>query len=170
MPSAIAVDISPFRTWYNYPIDTVISPKEKTMLESRIAKLLGGETMLKRPIRSELDFADAITVGIPVESVKRLQSYLNANDTRMAKLIHVSPKTYRSRKLFKGDEGDHAYTIARIVVAAEEAIGSREAALQWLQSEQTALGGRVPMDLIATSAGMQAVEDLLGRIEYGVYS
>ena len=60
--------------------------------------------------------------------------------------------------------------IARIVVAAEEAIGEKETAIAWLNSKQPALGDRIPMELILNSAGVQAVEDLLGRIEYGVYS
>jgi putative toxin-antitoxin system antitoxin component (TIGR02293 family) len=40
--------------------------------------------------------------------------------------------------------------------------------MSWLRSEQRALGYRVPFDLLATDPGADAVEDLLGRIEYGV--
>jgi len=33
-----------------------------------------------------------------------------------------------------------------------------------------ALGGRVPLHLLDSDAGAQAVERVLGRIEHGVYS
>jgi putative toxin-antitoxin system antitoxin component (TIGR02293 family) len=33
-----------------------------------------------------------------------------------------------------------------------------------------ALDQRRPIDLLATPAGVQLVEDLLGRIQYGVYT
>jgi len=148
----------------------VILPRGGYMLEARIVNVMGGEKVLKRQIHSEVDFADAINIGIPLQAVKNIQTYIGANDTHMARLINVSPKTFRTRKVFKSDEGDHAYMIARIVVAAEEAIGEKETAIAWLNSKQPALGDRIPMELILNSAGVQAVEDLLGRIEYGVYS
>ena len=43
-------------------------------------------------------------------------------------------------------------------------------AIKWLNTKQPALGNRIPMELAKNSAGAQVVEDLLGRIEYGVYS
>ena len=140
------------------------------MFEAQIVKMMGGEEILKRKIYSEIDFSEAITAGIPLRAVKNIQSYLSASDVRMAELINVSSKTFRTRKVFKDDEGDHAYTTARIIVAAEEAIGDKNSALEWLNSKQPALGDHVPIELILNSAGAQAVEDLLGRIEYGVYS
>ncbi len=140
------------------------------MVEALIVDVMGGEKALKRQIRSGLDLADAISTGIPVRAVQNVQSYLGANDTFMANLINVSAKTYRTRTILKSDEGDHVYIIARVIVAAVEAIGDKESAVQWLRSKQPALGDRIPMDLIQNSAGVQIVEDLLGRIKYGVYS
>ncbi len=40
----------------------------------------------------------------------------------------------------------------------------------WLRQPQFALGGRVPLEMLHTEAGTREVEDLLGRIEYGVIS
>ncbi len=141
------------------------------MREEQIAMLLGGEQELKRKIRSELDFADVIDGrGIPKGSVRHLQGIVGLNDSVMAKLVNLSAKTYRARTSFRGDEGDHAYKLAKIIDLAEDAIGEREAALKWLMSEQSSLGGRVPLNLISNSAGAQVVEDILGRIKYGVYA
>jgi uncharacterized protein (DUF2384 family) len=39
-----------------------------------------------------------------------------------------------------------------------------------LRSPQIGLGGAVPLAYAETELGAREVEDLLGRIEYGVYS
>ena len=141
------------------------------MIERTVAQVMGGATALHQVIKSNLDFADVIASGIPIRAVKSLQTYIGVSDQRMAKFMSITPKTYRSRKdRFKLNEGNQAYKLALIVVEAEKAIGDKETALEWLDARQPALGNRVPIDLIQTSAGVQAVEDLLGRITYGVYS
>ncbi len=53
---------------------------------------------------------------------------------------------------------------------AIEVLESAENARQWLASPQVGLGGAVPLEYAETELGAREVEDLLGRIEYGVYS
>jgi putative toxin-antitoxin system antitoxin component (TIGR02293 family) len=53
---------------------------------------------------------------------------------------------------------------------AVEVLESEENARQWLTSPQFGLGGEVPLEYAGTEVGAREVEDLLGRIEYGVYS
>jgi len=47
---------------------------------------------------------------------------------------------------------------------------SLEAGRRWLTSRQFGLGGAVPLEYAETEVGAREVEDLLGRIEHGVYS
>jgi putative toxin-antitoxin system antitoxin component (TIGR02293 family) len=49
-------------------------------------------------------------------------------------------------------------------------LGTREKATLWLESRNRALGGAPPLSLLDTDIGTQAAEDVLTRIEYGVYS
>ena len=53
---------------------------------------------------------------------------------------------------------------------AVEVLESMDHARQWLTSPQLGLGGSVPLEYAETEVGAREVEDLLGRIEYGVYS
>jgi putative toxin-antitoxin system antitoxin component (TIGR02293 family) len=53
---------------------------------------------------------------------------------------------------------------------AIEVMESEEDARRWLTSPQFGLGGVVPLAYAETEVGAREVEDLLGRIEYGVYS
>jgi putative toxin-antitoxin system antitoxin component (TIGR02293 family) len=59
---------------------------------------------------------------------------------------------------------------ARLMGQAVEVMESEENARQWLTSPQVGLGGAVPLEYAETEVGAREVEDLLGRIEHGVYS
>jgi putative toxin-antitoxin system antitoxin component (TIGR02293 family) len=48
--------------------------------------------------------------------------------------------------------------------------GDRNATSKWMLSPLPALGGKTPMDAAKTSLGVRQVEDLIGRLEHGVYS
>ena len=43
-------------------------------------------------------------------------------------------------------------------------------ARRWLSSPQRALGGSTPLSLARTEVGAGLVEDLIGRLEHGVFS
>ena len=48
--------------------------------------------------------------------------------------------------------------------------GDDAAARRWLSSPQRALGGSKPLSLAGTEVGTGLVEDLIGRLEHGVFS
>jgi putative toxin-antitoxin system antitoxin component (TIGR02293 family) len=58
----------------------------------------------------------------------------------------------------------------RMLSRAALALGSSDRAGRWIEKPNRALGGRRPVDVIATPGGAEAVERILGRIEHGVYS
>jgi putative toxin-antitoxin system antitoxin component (TIGR02293 family) len=58
--------------------------------------------------------------------------------------------------------------VSSISARAGEVFGNRDKALEWLQTPSPALNGATPLDAIETESGCQEVEDILGRIEYGV--
>lgn len=58
----------------------------------------------------------------------------------------------------------------RLMEKALKVFGSIKEAREWLNSSQFGLGGAVPLAYAGTETGAREVENLLGRIEYGVYS
>ncbi len=62
------------------------------------------------------------------------------------------------------------WKLAEILAHAIALFGSRREAEEWLVRPAMALDERSPLDLLATPAGLQLVEDLLQRLEYGVYA
>jgi len=65
----------------------------------------------------------------------------------------------------------NALRISRIFARAVEFFeGDREAASEWMLSPLPALGGVTPNDAATTDLGVRDVENLIGRMEHGVYS
>jgi putative toxin-antitoxin system antitoxin component (TIGR02293 family) len=58
----------------------------------------------------------------------------------------------------------------RLLEKADDVFGDAASAREWLTHKQPGLGGAVPLDFARTEIGAREVENLLGRIEYGVYS
>ncbi len=96
---------------------------------------------------------------------------LELNRDEAARLLSVSARTL-SRRRDEGQltprESDRLYRLAHLAGRAAEVLGSPEAARRWLKEPQWALGDRIPLRFAETEAGAREVEDLLGRIEYGV--
>jgi len=59
---------------------------------------------------------------------------------------------------------------ARLLGQAFKVFEDLESAKQWLNAPQVGLGGAIPLEYARTEIGAREVENLLGRIEYGVYS
>jgi putative toxin-antitoxin system antitoxin component (TIGR02293 family) len=57
----------------------------------------------------------------------------------------------------------------RIIQHATKVFGTVDRARQWLKYPQRGLGGAVPLDYASSEIGAREVDDLLGRIDYGVY-
>jgi putative toxin-antitoxin system antitoxin component (TIGR02293 family) len=59
---------------------------------------------------------------------------------------------------------------AEILARATELFGSRQEAKRWMERPAMALECRRPIDLMTTPAGVEIVEHLLQRLQYGVYT
>jgi putative toxin-antitoxin system antitoxin component (TIGR02293 family) len=62
------------------------------------------------------------------------------------------------------------WKFAEILAKATAVLGSQEEAEHWLERPAIGLDQRRPIDLLATPAGAKLVEDLLTRVEFGVYT
>ncbi len=69
------------------------------------------------------------------------------------------------------DESDRLARVLRLhEVALQTFDGDTEKVSAWLRAPNRALSGEVPLDLVVTSGGARLVEEVLLRIEHGVYS
>jgi putative toxin-antitoxin system antitoxin component (TIGR02293 family) len=73
-------------------------------------------------------------------------------------------------KRLNQEQSGRTWKFAEILAKATAVLGSQEEAEQWLQRPAMGLDQRRPLDLLATPAGVEIVQDFLGRLEYGVYT
>ena len=122
---------------------------------------------------SELELAEHVRLGIPTETVDYV---LSAGILEPQVFYdHVAPRRTLSHR--KGTErrlspeqSDRFARVLRLHARAQEALGDADRAARWLRKANRALNGKCPIDLLGTDAGTRAVEQVLGRIEHGVYS
>jgi putative toxin-antitoxin system antitoxin component (TIGR02293 family) len=81
-------------------------------------------------------------------------------------LTFVNPAT-GERRVLKGSVGsDH---IVDVTARAIEVFGTREKALRWLKTPIRSLGDQTPISLLRSPEGAGRVQDLLGRVEHGIW-
>jgi putative toxin-antitoxin system antitoxin component (TIGR02293 family) len=111
--------------------------------------------------------------GLPFAELEALQSILEVPLEKLASMLGISKATLHRRKAsgrLDLAESDRVVRYARLMGLATQVMESPENARQWLNLPQIGLGGAVPLHYAETEFGVREVEDLLGRIEYGVYS
>jgi putative toxin-antitoxin system antitoxin component (TIGR02293 family) len=111
--------------------------------------------------------------GLPVQELEALRDSLDVPMEKLASKLGISKATLHRRKAqgrLGPAESERVVRLARLMGKAAKVLGGVEAARQWLNSPQFGLGGAVPLDYAETEIGAREVENLLGRIEYGVYS
>ncbi|EKE67180.1 type II RES/Xre toxin-antitoxin system antitoxin [Oceanibaculum indicum] len=141
-------------------------------------ELLGGERILKARIRNAMDAHDAITHGLDTKALFYMISSVSLLESHGAlqKAIGVSLRTLQRHKASKNtrrlsiEQSSRTWRFAEIFSLAVRVMGSEEAAEAWLDKPAIGLSNRKPIDLLQTSAGAEAVEEYLTRIEYGVYA
>jgi len=114
-----------------------------------------------------------IQKGLRFSELKTLQDTLDLPFEQLAAKLCISRSTLQRRKAagrLSPDESDKVVRFARLLRHATTAFGDVERARAWLKHPQVGLGGAVPLDYASTETGAREVENLLGRIEYSVYT
>ncbi|MBO0734699.1 MAG: DUF2384 domain-containing protein [Methylocapsa sp.] len=141
-----------------------------------VAELLGGRRVLHHRLNSALDAHEMLSKGLPGEALKTFIGSLAIEKSgAFEKAIGMSLRTVHRHKdapsrHLSGEQSGRIWKFAEIVAKATAVLGSKEEAENWLDRPAIGLNQRRPIDLLATPAGARLVEDLLERLEYGVYA
>ncbi|MEJ0075498.1 MAG: antitoxin Xre/MbcA/ParS toxin-binding domain-containing protein [Alphaproteobacteria bacterium] len=68
------------------------------------------------------------------------------------------------------EETDKALRLDRIAAQAERVFGEPEKAHRWLRKPKRELNGETPLAYLASEAGARVVEEMLFRIEHGIFA
>ncbi len=119
------------------------------------------------------DLIGILKQGLPVGVFDSLRDRLDVPEKMLASTVNIAYRTLSRRKKegrLKTDESERVLRIAKLYEKALDVFEDAELARQWFKMPAEALGGKTPLQYADTEPGVQEVEDLLGRIEYGVFS
>lgn len=144
----------------------------------RTYSLLGGRSTIGQPVRTNLEAHDMLMSGLPSSALLHLTSHVAflGADSVLDKAIGISVRTLQRRKkdaretMLSAEQSNRTWKFAEILGHATDIFGTSEAAERWMGEPAIGLDQRRPIDLLSTAVGVEAVEDYLTRIEYGVYA
>jgi putative toxin-antitoxin system antitoxin component (TIGR02293 family) len=115
----------------------------------------------------------SIENGLPISNFTKLRDSLDLPDKDLAKYIRIPKSTLAIRKKrgkFSFEESERLFRIQRLFTKALDVFGDAGLAKKWLKEDAYGLGDVSPLEYAGTEIGAREVEDLLGRIEHGVFS
>lgn len=114
-----------------------------------------------------------IQQGLRFHELEVLQDNIDIPLEELAAKLAISRSTLQRRKTagrLLPDESDKLMRFSRLLDHATDIFGDVDKARAWMKHPQRGLGGVSPLDYAETEMGAREVENLLGRIDYGVYS
>lgn len=148
--------------------------KNPSSHQTGLAFLLGGAAMVGTDIKSGFDLIALSNEGIKKGSMDALITHVGISKKAFTEnVLNISVKTMErkssSDRLDKRTSS-HIIEIAKVVEHAFNVFGSGDKVQLWLNSANRALNNNKPIDLFYIATGLAMVNDVLGRIEHGVYS
>lgn len=132
-----------------------------------------GHPLLKEQDLSITQVIGAIEKGLPVTMFEKITKELNLPGKELARIIRIPKSTLAMRKKrgrFSFEESERLFRIQRLLSKAVDVFGDVKMARKWLREKAYGLGDVTPLEFAKTEVGAREVENLLGRIEYGVFS
>jgi putative toxin-antitoxin system antitoxin component (TIGR02293 family) len=148
----------------------VLTAKEKSSKPTAysVEKLLGIKTA------DNLKLAERVEAGFSFDALERLGKTTGLPLERLRVAVRITPRTLTRRKKEKKlspEESDRLVSVSRLLAQTFELFeGNEEAGIRWFTSPNRALGGQSPIEVAATETGTREVENLIGRLEHGVFT
>lgn len=140
------------------------SPPQLTVWEEALG--LEGSSGLTR--------IDRVLDGLPVTAFYRFSEASGVSHAKLASAIGISIRTVQRRSESGGSlaagQPERLVRLADLYSRASETIGSDALARHWMQTPRKTFGGRTPSELAGSELGAREVENLLLRIEDGIFS
>ncbi|HJQ97887.1 MAG TPA: antitoxin Xre/MbcA/ParS toxin-binding domain-containing protein [Candidatus Polarisedimenticolaceae bacterium] len=117
---------------------------------------------------------EKVEAGFPYSTFERFQRNFELQTEELANLVQIPLRTLSRRResgALTAEESDRLLRVSRVfgkTLALFE--GDVEAARGWLSAPARALANRTPLAVAVTGVGAREVEDLIGRLEHGVFS
>jgi putative toxin-antitoxin system antitoxin component (TIGR02293 family) len=112
--------------------------------------------------------------GFSFKTFHTLESRSGLPGPALASLVGIPERTLarrRSKGKFTPEESERLLRLGTVFEQAVELFeGDNAAALRWLTAPRKALEGKTPLAYARTEIGAREVENLIGRLEHGVFA
>lgn len=122
---------------------------------------------------SDFDLVNLARTGISKQSILALAKKISLTIEEISTVLHISERTlqrYAPNALVKIEYADKAIELARLYERGAAVLGTETEFNSWMRTPNHALNNEVPLNLLDTSIGFDLIIQVLGRIEYGVFS
>ena len=112
--------------------------------------------------------------GFSYKALAALEANSGVSVQTLAEIIGIPERTLARRKAAGRLAPDESERLLRVSSVFEKAVelfeGDVFSAVQWLATPKRALEKQTPLDYARTEVGAREVENLIGRLEHGVFS
>lgn len=124
--------------------------------------------------QSSVAVHEALHAGLPRRALLRAMQWMPVRNSELLPIFGISERTYmRVRgepdKRLDPEQSERLWRFAAVLAKAEDVLGSRQRAEEWMLSPAMALENRRPIELLTTHVGAQLVDEVIERMRYGVY-
>jgi len=120
------------------------------------------------------ELVEQLERGFSFRTLQTFESRSGLALSRLAATIGIPERTLARRKVSRRLTPDESERLLRISAIFEDAVelfeGDVAAAVNWLTTPRKALGDRAPLAYARTEPGAREVENLIGRLEHGIFS
>lgn len=143
--------------------------------KSRVHVMLDSASLVGIKARKSSDLIGYVQRGLPVATLKTLGERTGLTSEQVRVGIGMTERTLARRRKqaekLTSEESDRVLRVSRVFSSAVGLFeGDAEAARQWFVAPNRAFAGQSPLDMIQTEVGAREVENLIGRLEHGVFS
>jgi len=112
--------------------------------------------------------------GLPFSIYGKLAKISGLERTELACAAVIASATLQRRSKsgkFNTDESDRLYRFAKVFKAALDLFeGEQKTTTNWLKGRVHGLGNKAPIEMLSTAAETEAVLNLIGQLEHGVFA
>jgi putative toxin-antitoxin system antitoxin component (TIGR02293 family) len=145
-----------------------------TLEKTRHSRPFTAGKLLGIKVTDNLKMAKKIESGLSFTMFERLGRVSGLPLEKLRVAVRITPRTLirrRNENRLSPEESDRLVSVSRLLAQTFELFeGNKIAAVMWFTSPNRALGDQIPIEVAATETGAREVENLIGRLEHGVFT
>ena len=131
------------------------------------------ESILKLdPLDQRTDLIAIARSGIKTKHIKSIQKYTTLTDKELVAILPISQRQlirYEDSHVLNKEITAHLIQLIELFQKGYHLFGTEKFNI-WIRTANKVLSNYLPIEIMDTSIGIEMIEDLIGRIEHGVYS